>query len=200
MIHVRLQKDTCHVGDHLFILCTITRPKQHFIKNSPSSPRKNCLEPWTPSYHHLLCHWKNTEKNPEKPYHISFCSEAICWSVKPRSICITYLYHFSHREPPCLKTKLISPLCLILPTAYTLLTLHQVQLALPSNMYWLSKWHLTLFARKRLPEYKVWGQSGQEEWARITHSLVRPYLVKSWKRQYFCCIQDTIIALRCELR
>lgn len=74
---------TGHIRDHLFVLCRITWPKQHFIESSPSSPRKKiCLEPWMPSYH-LVCYWKNIENNPEKVYHISFCSQTICWSVKP---------------------------------------------------------------------------------------------------------------------
>lgn len=190
MIHIRLQKDTCHVTDHLFVLCMMAGPKPHFIKNSPSSPRKkkNYLE------HLVIIICFANEKISKKLIKCitsAFVQKPSVGSVKPQSICVTYLHHFSHRELPCLKIKLVSPLCLVPPIAYTLLTSLQVQLALANNTYWLSKWHLAFFARKRLPKSEVWGHSGKEEWARITHSPVRPYLVKSWKRQYFCCIWDT---------
>lgn len=67
----------------------------------------------------------------------------------------------------------------------------------PSTACWGKHHILTLqmesfFARKRLPKYKVWGQSGKGEQVRITHHLVSPYLEKSWKKQSFCCILDTI--------
>lgn len=118
MIHIRLQKKTCHVRDY-FVLCMITGPKQHCTKKFTFLSKK-IKQPQTDlNLECLLSICFDIEKIAKKGKEcitLAFSSEAICWfSEGTIYLCNTSSPFFSQGTSMSQNKANVSPFALSLP-------------------------------------------------------------------------------------